>query len=87
MKINPPKQDREMMMHETRESQLLLWELLRLRYPRRELIEKPIAVDEILPELRHVFNIFHLSSRKSTFKIWQRMRLWPPPEIVHDCRD
>jgi hypothetical protein len=87
MKINSPNQDRETMMQESREARLMLWDLLRLRYPEWELTERPIAVDEILPELRHVFNIFHLSSRKSTFKIWQRMRLWPPPEIVHDCRD
>ena len=66
---------------------MLLWELLRLRYPQRDLIERPIAVDEILEELRQVFNIFHLSSKKSTFKIWQRLRLWPPPEILHDCRE
>jgi len=50
-------------------------------------IEDPIAVVEILPELRHVLNIFQPSSKKSTFKIWQRMRLWPPPEILHDCRE
>jgi hypothetical protein len=81
------KKDREALMLETRESRLLLWELLRLRYTRRELIERPIAVDEILEELRQVLNIFHPSSKKSTFKIWQRLRLWPPPEILHDCRE
>ena len=87
IKISPPRKDREKIMQETRESRLMLWDLLRLRYPEWELTERPIAVDEILPELRHVFNIFHLSSRKCTFKIWQRLRLWPPPEILHDCRE
>jgi len=86
MGINARKADRETMMLESRESRLMLWDLLRLRYPEWELTERPIAVDEILPELKHVFNMFHLSSKKSTFKIWQRLRLWPPPEIVHDCR-
>ena len=81
------KKDRETRLLESRESRLLLWELLRLRYPRRELIERPIAVDEILEELRQVLNIFHPSSKKSTFKRWQRLRLWPPPEILHDCRE
>ena len=75
------------MMLESRESRLMLWDLLRLRYPRWNLIERPIAVDEILPELKHVFSTFHLSSKKSTFKIWQRTRLWPPPEILHDCQE
>jgi hypothetical protein len=51
MGSNSMKKDRETMMLETRESRLLLWELLRLRYRRRELIEKPIPVDEILEEL------------------------------------
>ena len=74
-------------MLETRESRLVLWELLLLRYPRWKLTQRPIAVDEILPELRHVFDVFHLNSKKSTFKIWQRLRLWPPPEILHDCRE
>ncbi len=86
MGTNAQKNDRETLMLESRESRLMLWDLLRLRYPRWKLTERPIAVDEILLELRHVFNIFHLSSKKSTFKIWQRMRLWPPPEILHDCR-
>ncbi len=81
------KKDMETMLLESRESRLLLWELLRLRYPRRELIERPIAVDEILEELRQVLNAYHRGQRKSTFKIWQRLRLWPPPEILHDCRE
>ena len=84
MGTNAREKDREMMMHETREARLMLWDLLRLRYPKRELTNRPIPVDEILPELRHVLNIFHPISRKCTFKIWQRMRLWPPPEILHD---
>ena len=81
------KEDRETLMLETRESRLMLWEMLRLRYPRRELIERPIAVDEILEELRQVLNLFHPSTKKSTFKRWQRLRLWPPPEILHDCKE
>jgi len=87
VKINPPKQDRETLLDSTRESRLLLWELLRLRYPRRELIEKPIAVDEILPELRQVLNAFHPIQKKSIFKKWQRLRLWPPPEVLHDGKE
>ena len=64
MGANSLKKDRETIMLENRESRLMLWDLLRLRYPEWELTERPIAVDEILPELRHVFNIFHPSSRK-----------------------
>ena len=52
IKISPPRKDREKIMQETRESRLMLWDLLRLRYPEWELTERPIAVDEILPELR-----------------------------------
>ena len=73
-------------MLESRESQLVLWELLLLRYPRWKLTYRPIAVDEILPELRQVLDIFQPGQRKSTFKIWQRMRLWPPPEILNDVK-
>jgi len=86
MKINPPKQDRETMMEETRDSRLMLWELPRLRYPRSKLTKQLIAVDEILPELRQVLAIFHPNSRKCTFRIWQRLRLWPPPEILHNSQ-
>ena len=87
MGTSTQKKDRETMMLESRESRLMLWDLLRLRYSRRELTERSIPVEEIVPELRQVLNIFHPSSRKSTFKIWQRLRLWPPPEILHDCRE
>ena len=66
---------------------MVLWELLLLRYPRWKLIERPIAVDEIREELRQVLNLFYPGRKKSTFKIWQRLRLWPPPEILHDCRE
>ena len=85
MKIYPsPKEDRETLMLETRESRLLLWELLRLRYPRRRLVEKPIPVEEILSELKQVLNTLHGRNKKTIFKTWQRLRLWPPPEILHD---
>jgi len=79
MKIYPStKQDRETLMQETRESRLLLWEMLRLRYLRRRLIEKPIPVDEILPELKQVLNTLHGRNKKTIFKTLQRLRLWPP---------
>ena len=87
MKINPPKQDRETIMHESREPRLLLWELLMLRYSRRQLVENPIPVDEILPELKQVLNTLHGKNKKKIFKIWQHMRLWPPPEILHDQQE
>ncbi len=87
MGANSLKKDRERIMFESRESRLVLWELLLLRYPRWKLTERPIAVDEILEELRQVLNVFYPGHRKSTFKIWQRLRLWPPPEILHDCRE
>jgi len=87
MGTNAQKKDRETMMLESRESRLVLWELLLLRYPRWKLTERPIAVDEILEELRQVLNVFHPGSKKSTFKRWQRLRLWPPPEILHDCKE
>jgi len=86
MGTNARKKDRETMMVESRESRLMLWDLLRLRYPRWNLIERPIAVDEIRLELRQVLNLFYPGRKKSTFKIWQRLRLWPPPEILHDCK-
>ena len=75
------------MMLESRESRLILWELLRLRYPRRELIENPIAVEEILPELRQILNTLHPIQKKTIFKKWQRLRLWPPPEVLHDSQE
>ena len=87
MKINPPKQDRETEMQESRESRLLLWNLLLLRYPQWELTQRLIPVDEIQEELRQVLNTFHPGKKKSIFKKWQRLRLWPPPEILHDCRE
>ncbi len=74
------------MMVESRESRLMLWDLLRLRYPRWNLIDRPIAVDEIREELRQVLNLFYPGRKKSTFKIWQRLRLRPPPEILHDYK-
>ena len=78
------KQDRETMMLDTWESRLMLWDLVRSRYPRRKLAERSISVDEMLPELKEVLAVFHPNSRKGTFRIWQRMKLWPPPEILHD---
>lgn len=68
---NARKKDREALMLERGESRLTLWDLLLLRYPLRELTERSIPADEILPELRHVLNIFHPCSRKSTFKIYE----------------
>jgi hypothetical protein len=88
MRIYPlPKQDRETLMQETRESRLILWELLRLRYPRRQLLDKPIPVDEIREELRQALKTFHGRNQKTIFKAWQRLRLWPPPEILRDSPD
>jgi hypothetical protein len=87
MGTNAQKNDRETLMLESRESRLLLWDLLRLRYPRWKLIERPIAADEIREELRQVLNLFYPGRKKSTFKIWQRLRLWPPPEILHACKE
>ena len=79
-------QDRQKVMEETRESRLILWELLRLRYPHWQLTERLIAADEISEELKQVLSC-HAKTRRSTFKKWQRMRLWPPPEILHDCHE
>ncbi len=80
------KKDREKIMQETRESRLILWELLRLRYPLRQLIHHPIAADEISEELKQALGD-HSNGRRSTFKKWQRLRLWPPPEIRHDSEE
>ena len=86
MGANSLQKDRERIMLETRESRLLLWELLRLRYPRWKLAERLIPVDEILEELTQALN-GRPKGRKAAFKRWQRLRLWPPPEILHGCEE
>ncbi len=86
MGTNLLNKDREKLMQETRESRLILWELLRLRYPHWQLTQRSIAADEISEELKQALG-GHPNCRRSTFKKWQRMRLWPPPEILHDCQD
>lgn len=83
---NSLHKDRERIMLETRGARLLLWDLLRLRYPRWELTERLIPADEILEELKHALN-GPPRGRKYTLKRWQRLRLWPPPEILHDCQE
>lgn len=80
------KTDREKLMQETRESRLILWELLQLRYPLRKLTHELIAADEISEELKQALT-GPPKGRRSTFKKWQRMRLWPPPEILHDSQE
>jgi len=56
MGSNSQKEDREKIMLETRETRLLLWDLLRLRYPRWELTERLIPADEIVEELTQALN-------------------------------
>ena len=60
--------------------------LATVKYP-RALTDQLIPVDEILPELKEAMALYNRNGRKSTFKIWQRMRLWPPPEILHGSRN
>ena len=86
MGSNSQKEDREKIMLETRETRLLLWDLLRLRYPRWKLIERLIPADEVLEELTRALN-GRPKGRKAAFKRWQRLRLWPPPEILHSCEE
>ena len=87
MKKNSLYNDREAMMLKSRDSRLMLWDLLRSKYPHQALTDQLIPVDEILPELKEAMAVYHPNGRKCTFKIWQRMRLWPPPEILHESRD
>ncbi|HTY24062.1 MAG TPA: hypothetical protein VMC85_13090 [Desulfomonilaceae bacterium] len=86
MGANSLKEDRKKLMEETRESRLLLWKLIRLRHPQWKLTERLIATDEISEELKQALS-GHPKSRRVTFKKWQRMRLWPPPEILHDRQE
>ena len=86
MRLNALRKEREKIMQETRESRLILWELLRLRYPHWQLTQRLIAADEISEELKQALS-GNPKGRRSTFKKWQRMRLWPPPEILHDYRE
>ncbi|HTY25793.1 MAG TPA: hypothetical protein VMC85_21880 [Desulfomonilaceae bacterium] len=86
MGTNSLKEDREKLMQETRESRLLLWELIRLRHPQWKLTQRLISADEISEELREVLG-GPAGYRKPTFKRWQRMRLWPPPEILQDRQE
>ena len=86
MRLNALRKEREKIMQETRESRLILWELLRLRYPHWQLTQRLIAADEISEELKQALS-GNPKGRRSTFKEWQRMRLWPPPEILHDCHE
>ncbi len=86
MRLNALRKEREKIMQETRESRLILWELLRLRYSTRQLAKGLIAADEISEELKQALG-GPSQYRKPAFKKWQRMRLWPPPEILHDCHE
>ena len=86
MGTNSLKEDREKLMQETRESRLILWELLRLRYPQWDLTQRLVAADEISEELKQALS-GHVKSRRVTFKKWQCMRLWPPPEVLQDRRE
>lgn len=85
MGIKLLNKDREKLMQESRESRLILWELLRLRYPQWQLMRHPIAADEIYEELKQAVSA-HPNGRRAVFKKWQRMRLWPPPEVIHDSQ-
>ena len=83
MRLNALRKEREKIMEETRESRLILWELLRLRHPQWDLTKRLISADEILEELKQALG-GPSQYRKPMFKKWQRMRLWPPPEVIQD---
>jgi len=86
MRLNALRKEREKIMQATRESRLILWELLRLRHPQWNLTKRLISADEILEELKQALPDWS-NNRKPAFKKWQRMRLWPPPEVLHDCQE
>ena len=86
MRLNALRKEREKLMQETRESRLILWQLLRLRHPQWNLTKRLISADEILEELKQVLPDWS-NNRKPAFKKWQRMRLWPPPEVLDHRRD
>jgi len=86
MRLNALRKEREKLIRETRESRLILWELLRLRHPQWDLTKRLISADEISNELKQALPDWS-NNRKPMFTKWQRMRLWPPPEILQDRQE